>query len=131
MEEAGILEKITRSGFCYPALNQVERVFTGTIRDSTGKTWPIQLMNAAGVQILRWVKIRSAANPYDPEWELYLEERLAWKLNHTLAGRGRIEYLWKEQQGCCVVCGQALHTEEQPWHIHHRVSAQSRRPGDV
>ena len=24
MEEAGILEKITRSGFCYPALNQVE-----------------------------------------------------------------------------------------------------------
>ena len=96
-------------------------VFTGTIRDSTGKAWPIQLMNAAGVQILRWVKIRSAANPYDPEWELYLEERLAWKLNHTLAGRGRIEYLWKEQQGCCVVCGQALHTEEQPWHIHHRV----------
>ena len=25
MEEAGILEKITRSGFCYPALNQVEK----------------------------------------------------------------------------------------------------------
>jgi hypothetical protein len=24
MEEAGILEKITRSGFCYPALNQVD-----------------------------------------------------------------------------------------------------------
>jgi hypothetical protein len=23
MKEAGILEKITRSGFCYPALNQV------------------------------------------------------------------------------------------------------------
>ena len=25
MEEAGILEKITRSGFCYPALNQVRK----------------------------------------------------------------------------------------------------------
>ena len=80
-------------------------------------------MNAAGVKILRWVKIRSAANPYDPDWELYLEERLAWKLSHTLAGRGRIEYLWKEQQGRCVVCGQALRAEEQPWHIHHRVCA--------
>jgi RNA-directed DNA polymerase len=42
-------------------------------------------------------------------------------LTHTLAGRGRIEYLWKEQQGRCVVCGQALCIEEQPWHIHHRV----------
>ena len=71
------------------------------------------------IKVLRWVKIRSAANPYDPEWELYLEQRSAWKLTHTLAGR--IEYLWKEQQGRCVVCGQALRIEEQPWHIQHRV----------
>ena len=74
-------------------------VFTGTVRDSTGATRPIRLMKAAGVKVLRWVKIRSAANPYDPEWELYLEERSAWKLTHTLAGRGRIEYLWKGQGG--------------------------------
>jgi RNA-directed DNA polymerase len=96
-------------------------VFTGVVRDSTGKARPVQLMNAAGVKVLRWTKIRSATNPYDPEWELYLEERLAWKMGHTLAGRGRIEYLWKEQQGRCVVCGQALQADEQPWHIHHRV----------
>jgi hypothetical protein len=31
MEEAGILEKISRSGFCYPALNQVE--FMGDLSD--------------------------------------------------------------------------------------------------
>jgi RNA-directed DNA polymerase len=96
-------------------------VFTGVVRDSTGKARPVQLMNAAGVRVLRWTKIRSATNPYDPGWELYLEERLAWKLGHTLAGRGRIEYLWKEQQGRCMVCGQALQADEQPWHIHHRV----------
>ena len=106
-------------------------VFTGTIRDSTGKGRPIQLMNAVGVKILRWVKIRSAANPYDPEWELYLEERLAWKLSHTLAGRGRIEYLWKEQQGRCVVCGQAASRRRAT--LAHPPSglAQSRWPGDV
>ena len=96
-------------------------VFTGTIRDHKGKAWPIQLMDASGVKVLRWTKIRSGANPYDPEWELYLEQRMAWKLGHTLAGRRRIEYLWKNQQGRCVVCGQILHAEEQPWHIHHRV----------
>jgi RNA-directed DNA polymerase len=96
-------------------------VFTGLIRDSTGAARPIRLMQAAGVRVLRWVKIRSAANPYDPEWELYLEERSVWKLTHTLAGRGRLEYLWKEQEGRCVLCGQVLRAEEQPWHIHHRV----------
>jgi RNA-directed DNA polymerase len=96
-------------------------VFTGVIRDHQGKVWPIRLMQAAGVRILRWQKIRSEANPYAPAWEPYLEERLAWKLGHTLAGRGRIEYLWKDQQGQCLVCRQPLQVDEQPWHLHHRV----------
>jgi RNA-directed DNA polymerase len=95
-------------------------VFTGVIRDRKGKAWPIRLLQAAGVPIYRWVKIRSEANPYDPAWEPYLEARQTWKLGHTLAGRGRIEYLWKGQGGKCVVCRQALQAEEQPWHIHHR-----------
>jgi RNA-directed DNA polymerase len=96
-------------------------VFTGVILDSKGKGWPIRLMQAAGVKALRWVKIRSEANPYEPAWELYLEGRAAWKLGHTLAGRGRLDYLWKEQGGRCLVCRQRLQIEEQPWHIHHRV----------
>ncbi len=96
-------------------------VFTGVIRDNEGKAWPIRLMKAAGVRVLRWRKIRSAANPYDPAWELYLEERMAWKLGHTLAGRGQIDFLWRSQGGKCPVCRQAMPVEEQPWHIHHRV----------
>ncbi len=96
-------------------------VFTGVIRDSKGKVWPIRLMKAAGVKVLRWVKIRSEANPYDPAWELYLEERMAWKLGHTVAGRGQIDYLWRSQGGKCPVCRQPMPVEEKPWHIHHRV----------
>ena len=96
-------------------------VFTGVIRDHKGKVWPIRLMQAAGVRTLRWQKIRSEANPYAPAWEPYLEARLTWKLGHTLAGRGRIEYLWKDQQGQCLVCRQPLQVDEQPWHLHHRV----------
>jgi RNA-directed DNA polymerase len=95
-------------------------VFTGVIRDSQGKAWPIRLMEAARVKVLRWKKIRMQANPYDPAWQPYLEERMVWKMGHTLAGRGRIEYLWKEQGGLCAVCRQVLRVEEQPWHIHHR-----------
>jgi RNA-directed DNA polymerase len=80
-------------------------VLTGTLYDHKGQGWPIQLMSAAQVRIIRYVKIRSAVNPYDPEWELYLEARWGWQLAQTLAGRSRIEYLWKEQEGRCVVCG--------------------------
>jgi RNA-directed DNA polymerase len=96
-------------------------VFTGVILDNDGKRWPIRLMQAAGVKVLRWLKIQSEANPYDPGWEPYLEERMAWKLGHTLAGRSRVEYLWKGQGGKCLVCQQPLQVEEQLWHIHHRV----------
>ena len=83
-------------------------VFTGTLRDQKGQGRPIQLMAAAKVRIIRYVKIRSDVNPYDPKWELYLEARLGWQLTQTLAGRSRIEYLRKEQEGRCRVCGQPL-----------------------
>ena len=47
-------------------------------------------MEAAKVRIVRQVKIRSEVNPYDPMWELYLEARMVWKLEQTLAGRAAI-----------------------------------------
>jgi RNA-directed DNA polymerase len=96
-------------------------VFTGMLRDQKGQGRPIQLMAAAKVRIIRYVKIRSAVNPYDPKWELYLEARLGWQLTQTLAGRSRIEYLWKDQGGRCVVCGQPLRIEEGDCQIHHRI----------
>jgi RNA-directed DNA polymerase len=96
-------------------------VFTGTLRDQRGQGRPIQLMAAAKVRIIRYVKIRSDVNPYDPKWELYLEARLGWQLTQTLAGRSRIEYLWKRQKGRCRVCGQPLRLAEEDCTIHHRI----------
>jgi RNA-directed DNA polymerase len=96
-------------------------VFTGTLQDQKGQGRPIQLMAAAKVRIIRYVKIRSNVNPYDPKWELYLEERLGWQLTQTLAGRSRINYLRKEQGGRCRVCGQPLRPAEEDWQIHHRI----------
>ena len=96
-------------------------VFTGLLRDHKGKEWPIQLMAATSVKILRYVKIRSAVNPYDPEWELYLEARRGWQLAQTRKGRSRIEFLWKVQEGRCVICGQPLRITEEDCQIHHRI----------
>jgi RNA-directed DNA polymerase len=96
-------------------------VFTGTLRSQNGQGRPIQLMSAAQVRIIRYVKIRSAVNPYDPEWELYLEARLGWQLTQTRTGRSRIEDLWKQQKGRCLVCGQPLRIAEEDCQIHHRI----------
>jgi len=88
-------------------------VFTGVLLDQKGQGWPIQLMAAASVKIIRYVKIRSAVNPYDPEWELYLEARWGWQLAQTQKGRSRIEFLGKVQEGRCLVCGQPLRIAEE------------------
>jgi RNA-directed DNA polymerase len=96
-------------------------VFTGTLFNQKGQGRSIRLMMAATVRIIRYVKIQSAVNPYDPKWELYLEARLGWQLAQTLGGRSRIEYLWKEQEGRCGVCGQPLRIAEDDCQIHHRI----------
>ncbi len=95
-------------------------IFTGTVYNRKGQGYPIRLMTAAQVKIIRYVKIQSAVNPYDPAWELYLEARLGWQLTQTRKGRSRIEFLWKRQEGRCVVCGQLLRIAEENCQIHHR-----------
>jgi RNA-directed DNA polymerase len=95
-------------------------VFMGIVRDSKGNAHPICLMEAAGVRIVRHVQIRGDANPYDPAWEGYFEERLFRKMQSTLRGRDRIYLLWKGQQGRCPACGQLMQ-EDEPWHVHHKV----------
>ena len=54
-------------------------VFFGEVQ---GKDCPrrIYLTRASEVSIRRHVKIRGAANPYDPDWEPYFEQRLGVKM---------------------------------------------------
>jgi RNA-directed DNA polymerase len=102
--------------------------FTGASKDSKGRKYVVYLMEAAKVTVKRYIKVRSDMNPYDPEWEMYLEARTEWKLEQTLAGRKRIGYPWRRQEGKCRSCGEALKESDKPWHIHH-VSWKSRGGG--
>jgi RNA-directed DNA polymerase len=105
----------------FPETERRHWIFTGILWNQKGQGWPIQLMEAAKVKIIRYVKIRSAVNPYDPQWELYLEARLGWQLAQTQTGHNRIEQQWKRQEGRCLVCGQPLRLAEEDCQLHHRI----------
>ena len=94
-------------------------VFHGTTNDGEGILHH-RLIRLAGVPITRHTKIKGAANPYDPAWEIYFETRLGVKMGDDLKGRRTLLRLWKEQNGLCPVCHQRI-TTLTGWHNHHIV----------
>jgi RNA-directed DNA polymerase len=93
-------------------------VFQGSVVGREGVIDPVQLFAASSTSIQRHIKIQGEANPYDPTWEPYFEERLGVKMAGTLVGRWTLRLLWKEQGGICPVCRQKI-TTVTGWHNHH------------
>jgi RNA-directed DNA polymerase len=95
-------------------------IFTGEVRDSKEQPRTVHLFTAHSLRITRHVKIDGKVNPYDPRWELYLEQRLTRAMTASLRGRKSLLYLWKRQQGRCPRCSELI-TPETGWHNHHIV----------
>jgi RNA-directed DNA polymerase len=86
--------------------------------NNDGRRVTIRLFLAAKLPIRRHLKIRGSANPYDPTWEIYFEER---QLRQTLTdfwNRSWFKQLWVRERGRCPVCGELI-TRETGWHNHH------------
>jgi RNA-directed DNA polymerase len=95
-------------------------VFTAEYVGENGEPRTIRLLKASKTPIQRHVKIKSEANPYDPHWEVYFEERLGVKMATNLRGRRTLNFLWRQQGGLCSICQQPI-TELTGWHNHHLV----------
>jgi RNA-directed DNA polymerase len=93
--------------------------FTGELQTRKGESYRVVLMKAAAIRIERHVLIQHSANPYDPSWEEYYEERLQAKMAATIAGRELLSTLYERQGGRCVQCGRLFLAPEE-WHVHHR-----------
>ncbi len=95
-------------------------VFSGTIEGKKGETLQVHLCKAATTLIRRHRLIKGEANPYDPAWEAYFDERLGWNWNWQQGElkRRKLIALWREQEGECPICDQKI-TEETGWHLHH------------
>ncbi len=77
----------------------------------------LELVRADGTKIVRHVKIRKEANPYDPEWDLYFEEREGDRMFGSMKGRKRLIDMWKKQDRACPVCRDEIN-KESGWKMH-------------
>jgi RNA-directed DNA polymerase len=94
-------------------------VFTGELFTKKGEPYTVKLMRAAEVRIERHVLIRHAANPYDPQYEMYYESRLQAKMQSQMFGRETLRALYEQQQGRCASCGE-LFNDPSEWQLHHK-----------
>ncbi len=77
-----------------------------------------KLVYAKQTPIRRHVKIKAEANPFDPKWEEYFEERIGFKMANSMEGRKKLLTLWRSQEGICPACNQKI-DKETGWNSHH------------
>lgn len=78
----------------------------------------LELLRAADTKIVRRVKIRKEANPYDPKWDLYFEGREGDRMFGSMTGRKRLKEMWKKQGGKCFVCRDEINVDS-GWKVHN------------
>ena len=83
-----------------------------------GKARLVKLVQASDTPVRRHTKIKGAANPFDPDWELYFEKRLGLIVKDSLKGRRRLLNLWRTQNGRCPNCHEPI-TKTTGWHVHY------------
>ena len=97
--------------------NWVFAVQTGEKRPD-GRSSLKALRKAEDTHIRRHRKIKVEANPFDPQWEIYFEDRASFRMQQSLRGRKKLVNLWLAQERRCPLCHQLI-TLETKWHVHH------------
>jgi len=95
-------------------------IFTGEMRDDQGQPLKMWLLSAIATPIRRHVKVKSAANPYDPAYETYFENLEGDRMRDTFRGSRFLRFLWAEQRGLCPVCNTKI-TRLSGWRLHYCV----------
>ena len=94
--------------------------FFGETCDDEGKPQKVWLYYAKSTPIKRYVKVKGEANPYDPTYETYFEERDGAHMLETFRGTRTLRYLWYEQRGLCTLCNTKI-TRITGWRLHYCV----------
>jgi RNA-directed DNA polymerase len=94
--------------------------FFGERCDDEGQPSKVWLYRAKSTPIQRHIKVKGEANPYDPVYETYFEDREGSHMLDTFRGTQTLRFLWKGQRGLCAVCYTKI-TRITGWRVHHCV----------
>jgi len=92
--------------------------FFGETCDDEGRPNKVWLYYAKSTPIKRHVKVKGEANPYDPTYETYFEEREGAHMLEMFRGVRTLRYLWYEQRGLCTQCNTKI-TQITGWRLHY------------
>jgi RNA-directed DNA polymerase len=104
----------------YERSRRHNRCFFGERYDDEGQPRKVWLYRAKSTPIKRHIKVKGEANPYDPVYETYFEDREGSHMLDTFRGTLTLRFLWKEQRGLCAVCYTKI-TRITGWRVHHCV----------
>ena len=91
-------------------------VFNVKTRGDSGEPRTLVLRSASETRIVRHVRVKSDANPFDPAWDAYFEQRKSARMLARLQERSFSKRLWQQQDGKCPGCGQLI-GEDDRWEI--------------
>lgn len=95
-----------------------KRPFHAYTTDEEGNALVCEIFQPNRVPIRRHIKVIGEANPYDPKWELYFEQRRYRRVTDELPRRPKLVTLFRLQKGLCPICNQPI-TKETGWNCHH------------
>ena len=88
-------------------------VFATVTRGYNGTSRFLALFSASATRIVRHVRVKSDANPFDPVWDSYFATRQRSRMLQRLQNRSLPKRLWQQQEGKCPACDQLLDDEDQ------------------
>jgi len=91
------------------------RIWTFSVK--TRDSFELNLIYATDTKIVRWLKTKSEATPFDASYAEYFEDRDTERMFREIGGRKKLNALYKMQGRICPYCKEAI-TVEKGFRIH-------------
>lgn len=91
-------------------------------RTSLSVSTAVLTLSLHDTKIVRWLKTKSEATPFDERFTEYFEDRDTKRMLREINGRKKLNALYKMQKGICPHCGEPI-TVERGFRIHTEVGA--------